>query len=95
MYSPPQSPLRQLRPRACPAHCLPGCCWPSLSLSRLRVCAGLVVPVLSAQPVCSLSSADWPLTASLAVASFSSLYQSSCQGKLHRSISWAGIRTSP
>ncbi|XP_010834055.1 PREDICTED: tuberin-like, partial [Bison bison bison] len=33
--------------------------------------------------------ADGPLTVSLAVASFSSLCQSRCQGKLHRSISWA------
>ncbi|XP_052492299.1 tuberin isoform X5 [Budorcas taxicolor] len=44
-------------------------------------------------PLCSavrgLPPADGPLTVSLAVASFSSLCQSRCQGKLHRSISWA------
>ncbi|XP_065780137.1 tuberin isoform X13 [Muntiacus reevesi] len=36
-----------------------------------------------------LPPADGPLTVSLAVASFSSLCQSRCQGRLHRSISWA------
>lgn len=76
-----------MRPHAHPAH-LPARMLLALPFLQALVLCSLV-PVLSAQPVQS------PLLASLAVASFSSLYQSRCQGKLRRSISWADIRASP
>lgn len=87
------APLQQ-RGEPGAARCRPAAAGPPLSPSRLGLCAGLALPFLSAQLCAVCAAADRPRAVFLAVASFSSLYQSSCQAKLHRSISWAGIRTS-